>query len=83
MRPQNGEAPAHARKGPLRPSVSRPPARDVGGAFSVVGVEAALAVAAEALPRIVPNVLINKREGAARVRLVSAIRVVCCIAGWL
>jgi len=37
----------------------------VGGSFSVVGVEAALAVAAEALPRIVPNVLINKREGAA------------------
>ena len=71
MRAQNGEAPAHAREGHLRPSVSRPPARDVGGSFSVVGVEAALAVAAEALPRIVPNVLINKREGAAGARIAS------------
>ncbi len=62
-RAQNGEAPASGRRGVLRPTMSRPPARDVGGTFSVVGVEAALAVAAEALPRIVPNVLINKREG--------------------
>ncbi len=54
---------ARGRRGVLRPTMSRPPARDVGGTFSVVGVEAALAVAAEALPRIVPNVLINKREG--------------------
>ena len=36
-----------------------------------MGVEAALAVAAEALPRIVPNVLINKREGAAGARVAS------------
>ena len=66
-----------------RPSASRPPARDVGGSFSVVGVEAALAVAAEALPRIVPNVLINKREGAAGAWTASMVHANnCCHAGW-
>ena len=34
------------------------------GELNVVGVEAALAVVADTLPRIIPSVLINRREGA-------------------
>ena len=42
------------------------------GELNVVGVEAALAVVADTLPRIIPSVLINRREGAHESRSICA-----------
>ena len=37
---------------------------DVAKAFNAVGINDALGVVAAAIPKIIPHVLINKREGA-------------------
>jgi hypothetical protein len=50
-------------EGALRKNVSKAALQN-GQGLSVLGIESALRVVAEQLPKILPNVLINKRYGA-------------------